>query len=453
MEEMNFIELAPPYFLIIGVVIIGIIKFRDLDEYLETLALNFAIILLILGGIFFWINSHNDKKTLNEMVNHCKDFQSPMTKRDSEEVFAKAMADTSFPLEIIKSNKRKHISVIKPNIIKQHDYFIVPVFYGTDRNPTGSQELDNYYGSKRNLTKDFQVGIVNVTLPITHEMGELESPWFVGMQNRFYDYTDISKYVTLLNIDTSSARAYRRLKALVFNSDENDAFVFIHGYNTSFKEAARRTAQIAYDVGFNGAPILYSWPSKNKTVDYLADRNEIEWTIPHLIRFLEKVVALSNAKKIHLIAHSMGTDILTKALKNFEFNNSDIQFNEIILAAPDIDVESFRNNIAPNLVRKAKRITIYASSNDRALVESKKVNGHNPRLGNTEGNNYFIMKGYELIDASNLEISDFFNHSLYAKSRAVLTDITELLHSDTPPLKRNLIPISFSKGTYYQFKK
>jgi esterase/lipase superfamily enzyme len=35
-----------------------------------------------------------------------------------------------------------------------------------------------------------------------------------------------------------------------------DAFVFIHGYNVSFEDAARRTGQFAYDLKFVGAPIF-----------------------------------------------------------------------------------------------------------------------------------------------------------------------------------------------------
>ena len=38
-------------------------------------------------------------------------------------------------------------------------------------------------------------------------------------------------------------------------------FVFVHGFNVSFENALRRTAQIAYDLNFDGAPFLFSWPS------------------------------------------------------------------------------------------------------------------------------------------------------------------------------------------------
>jgi len=58
----------------------------------------------------------------------------------------------------------------------------------------------------------------------------------------------------------------------VENANEQEAFIFIHGFNVTFKDAARRTAQIAHDLNFQEAPIMYSWPSKGRPTEYVADR-------------------------------------------------------------------------------------------------------------------------------------------------------------------------------------
>jgi hypothetical protein len=36
---------------------------------------------------------------------------------------------------------------------------------------------------------------------------------------------------------------------------EQEALVFIHGYHVTFDEAARKTAQLNWDLGFRGIPI------------------------------------------------------------------------------------------------------------------------------------------------------------------------------------------------------
>ena len=43
-------------------------------------------------------------------------------------------------------------------------------------------------------------------------------------------------------------------------SFKDHAVVFVHGYNTAFDYAVYRTAQIAYDLKFDGVPFLFSWP-------------------------------------------------------------------------------------------------------------------------------------------------------------------------------------------------
>jgi tetratricopeptide (TPR) repeat protein len=50
---------------------------------------------------------------------------------------------------------------------------------------------------------------------------------------------------------------------------QKQVFVFVPGFNVSFENALRRTAQIAYDVDFDGAAFLFSWPSGSGLASYL----------------------------------------------------------------------------------------------------------------------------------------------------------------------------------------
>src|SRR5206468_8551156 len=124
-----------------------------------------------------------------------------------------------------------------------------------------------------------------------------------------------------------------------------EAFVFVHGYNTSFRDAARRTAQLAYDLAFDGAPILYSWPSLGQETAYPAGEGNAEWTVAHLVKFLDEVVSLSGTRTLHLIAHSMGNRAVIGALRDMARvprSTSPSQFRQVVLAAPDIDAGVFQ---------------------------------------------------------------------------------------------------------------
>src|SRR6185437_6199447 len=123
------------------------------------------------------------------------------------------------------------------------------------------------------------------------------------------------------------------------NADpDREALIFIHGYDTTFEEAARRLGQMTYDLGFPGAPILYSWPSKGALLQYTADEATIEWVIPHFEQFLHLVADQTEVRTIYLVAHSMGNRAVSGALKSMADKGQTLRpkLNEIVMAAPDI---------------------------------------------------------------------------------------------------------------------
>ncbi len=245
---------------------------------------------------------------------------------------------------------------------------------------TPSSELRSYGAQRGKL----ELGVCEVSIPKSHEVGELESPSVLRLE--FCE--DPARHVMLFSVKNQPAEQFfAELRQCVGRSSQKSAFVFVHGYNVTFADAARRTAQIAYDLKFDGAPIFFSWPSQGELLQYAVDETNIDWTAPHLHQFLTDVVRQSAAQRIHLIAHSMGNRALTSVLRSLASlqESSEPMFNEVILTAPDIDAEVFVNDIAPAVVKTARRVTLYASSNDEALIVSKKVHGY-PRAATAGAN-------------------------------------------------------------------
>jgi esterase/lipase superfamily enzyme len=207
---------------------------------------------------------------------------------------------------------------------------------------------------------------------------------------------------------------------------------------------------MAYDLNSQGAPILYSWPAPDQ---YLVAANNADWTALHLERFLMDVAKRSGAKTIHLIAHSMGNKPLVTALSRMQFpieRASDaLLFNEIFLTAPDIDADVFRN-LADRVLNKARRVTLYASSNDRALQISKTVNGA-PRAGDTSSD-IVIVEGMDTIDASAVDAS-LIGHFYYGENRSILSDIFSVLRTHAPAAQRfGLRPAQYKGEAYWLFR-
>lgn len=322
---------------------------------------------------------------------------------------------------------------------------LVEVFYATDRNRLKKKKVD--YGNKRGIT-EFGRCIVNV--PPQKEKGELPRPpwYYLGFG------ASEEKYMLIKEIDQLEVGDFfSRLKTKVQGAAEKDAFLFIHGFNVGFTESILRTAQIAHDIGFQGAPIAYSWPSRKSVFKYSADESVATGyslgDITHLLRIIRKK---TGAEKVHLIAHSMGNRFLTEALKVLytEGSNEKFKFNQIILAAPDIDAHVFIKEIAPKIAQCSERVTMYGSKKDLALLFSgTALHGGIQRAGKINGK-IAVVEGIDTIDASNV-MTDRLGHGYFAESKELIDDIFDVTKFNKNPKDRNLKEYTQNEKTYWAF--
>lgn len=342
-------------------------------------------------------------------------------------------------------------SMTEPAGSVEPDYAIVPVHFATDRNFTGSDIPSEMFGSDRApADQPISYGICKVSIPRDHRMGELESPsiW------RFEFREDPTEHVVLLDtIVQTSGEFFEEMSERIESSNDKNAFLFVHGYNVTFEDAARRTAQMSYDLGFDGAPIFYSWPSRGRVSAYTIDEQSVAWSQANLKQFLEDFLVKSDATNIYLIAHSMGNRALANAVTELleERPGFGSRLTEVILTAPDIDAEVFRRDIAPALTSAERPITLYASSRDRALMASEAVHGHT-RLGDSS-DGVAVLPGIETIDATSVD-SSFVGHSYYGDYRDVLSDIFYIINEGKRADERfGLRRVEVDDGHYWEFKE
>jgi esterase/lipase superfamily enzyme len=212
---------------------------------------------------------------------------------------------------------------------------------------------------------------------------------------------------------------------------------------------------MSYDLGFDGAAAFYSWPSQGDLAKYTFDENNVAWSAANIERFIESFAERSQAERIYLIAHSMGTRALTQAYSSLIRNKAALRgkFVEVILAAPDIDAAVFRRDIAPALLAGEGKVTLYASSEDVPLTFSKAVHGGYPRAGDS-GVDLVVVQGMESIDATGFG-TDFLNHSYFAQSRSIISDIALLLRNGLrPPQRTELEAVpSDTAPAYWRFRR
>lgn len=329
------------------------------------------------------------------------------------------------------------------------NYAVVTAFFGTDRSYIKDANPAQRFGTERSKLR---YGQVEVSIPREHRMGELEAPGWLAKR---IVGENPEKHVVLLNAEPlGKDKTLQRIREAAADT-ENAAFVFVHGYKTSFEKAARRTAQMAYDIGFKGAPIFYSWPSQDSTIKYTVDEQNAEWTKNHLKIFLKEVAENLDGRKIFLIAHSMGNRPVTRALIDLKNEvpaiRDETPFEEIILAAPDIDAAVFRDDIAPRLGDASSPVTLYVSQNDKALLASHKVHDF-PRIGDARAG-IEPIEGFEVIDASAVE-TDFLSHSYFADASSVLSDIFYLIRDGKRANERfGLVSVGSTSSGLWRIKQ
>ena len=316
----------------------------------------------------------------------------------------------------------------------------IDVFFGTDRAPQIDGGVIQYTADQDG---ELHLGVATVTIPASHTYGELESPSIWRLEFR----PNPDRHVILQSVDELDQTTFQSaLERYMQKADSREAFVFVHGYNVTFEDAARRTAQMAYDMKFPGAPIFYSWPSRGRLLSYARDETMVQRTVPYLSDFLTLVARETGAETVHLIAHSMGNRAMSNALKLLHQESDGLEgplFNEILLTAPDIDVEVFRQ-IADAVTGMGQGTTLYASANDKALGVSRRLRSDLTRLGDTR-DGIAVIPNMESIDAS-LVPSDFLGHGYFADSQTVLNDIDLLLDTGQRAEDRGLTRAQNANG-------
>ncbi len=266
---------------------------------------------------------------------------------------------------------------------------------------------------------------VNVTVPRIHEPGRIErrkrgrsdDPSKYFMASDVVGYENGLQFGTALGADTA-ARGGR-------------AMLFVHGYNTGFDNAVYRLTQIAHDSGYAGTPVLFSWASGGKTTDYVYDKESASAARDHLEAVL-RMLARSGARRIDIVAHSMGTWVTMEALRQLAITGDrDLggRLGDVVLASPDIDVDVFKSQMR-RYGQPRKPFILLLSEDDRALKLSGILAGSRPRVGGYADARDLAEYGVTVVDLSGIASADRLNHTKFAENPALVKLLGQRLLQD-----------------------
>jgi esterase/lipase superfamily enzyme len=262
---------------------------------------------------------------------------------------------------------------------------------------------------------------LTVSVPATHQTGAIEYPkGKIARPDKYFTATELVAY-------SGDAEFERALRADIARHDHR-VLVFVHGYNNLFDDAVYRMTQIVQDSGFTGTPVLFSWASGGRAVDYVYDRDSAVAARDGLEATL-RLLTRAGARRIDIIAHSMGNLLTVETLRQMAIagdRDLDGRLGDVILASPDIDVDLFKSQM--RRYGKPKRpFLLLLSRDDRALSVSQIIAGDRPRLGGYENTKEISDLGLVVVDLTKVSAGDAANHAKFADNPIIVKLLGESL--------------------------
>ena len=292
----------------------------------------------------------------------------------------------------------------------------VPILFATSREPaqvdTSDSPNNRFTGIRSNQVV---YGTSTVTIPLTHKIGETEST------NWWFQIEDPLKHVRIKTLAVEEPS----LLFPIAQNQKDGVLLFVPGFNETFDDSIRNLATLAYDLNYRGVPFLYSWPSRGELTGYFHDEAEAIRAEYNIYKVLVELSELD--VPINIVAIGLGARPVVAALASDYASTHEItRLEEVILIAPDMGAELFEAQFAEPVRHMARRITIYATSNDDALKASHHANDTR-RLG--------------FAHREPIVGSEIINFDSFGFDRTLISDIHGALNG-TPSTERDLAPIT-----------
>ena len=378
-----------------------------------------------------------------------------------------------------------------PNVHLEPDYDVfgtldpglkttdLQMFFLTDRAPEQDDEGNLRYGYRRSGSMAFGRVVVEMGQDITWEelveasrkqrrlkpvaLEIIKVEEFIRSAKTPIPFTEVDgKIVIEPEAEAEWQSATDAFRSLLVQQLEltprKEVFIFVHGFHNTFDDATFAMAELWHFLGRIGIPIVYTWPAGYPGLfGYTYDRESSEFTVYHMRKVIELISSFPEVDKIHLIAHSRGTDVALSALRELTIGaraagidpRERFKVHNLILAAPDLDLEvTNQRMIGDQLSLSVNRFTIYSSPRDRALGSSnllfRSPEGRVGTLGIDElpeevadqmdySNSNFAIVNFEGASDATPSGGDRWGHSYFRDAPTVSSDLVLMLRDDLDP--------------------
>ena len=257
----------------------------------------------------------------------------------------------------------------------------------------------------------------DITIPPGHRPGEVE--FSATNPNPSTSFT-VAQARGLLSL-SDLGRTVRRQAGLLGRPIDS-AVVYVHGFNTAMEYAVYRHAQIAHDYGLQGPQVTFAWPSIERTLGYVRDKDSILIARDHLEELLVELTR--DNQNVFVFGHSMGTQLVVETLRQLSITGQQNVLRRIggvILVSPDIDLDLFESQ-HERIEPLPNPFVVMTSERDYALRFSSLLTAQPERLGSARDRDRLAALDLLVLDLSGLPNAR--NHFLAATSPVVIDIVT-----------------------------
>jgi esterase/lipase superfamily enzyme len=238
----------------------------------------------------------------------------------------------------------------------------------------------------------------------------------------------------------SSQAAFLRAFGKRFpRADARRLFVYVHGYDRTFKQSAESARTLQGALRFTGPVMLYSWPSKvTCRLAYVNDETNAGWAMPHFNDVLAQRERSHPKLAVSFTSHRLGGRFAAAGRQDIRQSAGTACLGRSALFAPDVDSDTMRDEFtasglcsAPPVPgpKPAAPVTLYVSSRDKALQASQKLHAHQ-RAGQA-GSELILCNGVNAIDVSRISGIDKARHT-YHDYPDILRDVAAAVAGTVP---------------------
>ena len=251
-------------------------------------------------------------------------------------------------------------------------------------------------------------------------------------------------------------------------SPRKEIVLYVHGVSNSFSDAAFTMGEMCHFLGREFVCAIFTWPAGGKhgiLFGYEEDYESSTFAIEHLRKAIRTIADTPGLERIHILAHSRGTDVVATALSELSFESymqqttlpRRFKIGNVVLMAPDLDIEVAPEKMLaiisdpdvpygatpdPHAVFRSSRsfhLTIYVSPDDKALATSGWLFGSLARLGRVDTSVLTPMQIELAASLGFLDViqvrgtTDLFGHGYFVSNPRASADLIAMLRYGLKP--------------------